>query len=367
MDLTKVLVSNPDFSIAIFSVFSFFTQKVVQKSIFFVKKWGWLRIFFKEIIDFVAPPAQAWKFGAQVRAALPHAGFFTSQGLTEQEDAMLLETILSHGFSVLASDTDPRLVFLPSNVLFLTFPFTPGTSLVPTCLKILFTLWRSTSTSCRVARLGVTSHSRPPCLILNLENIFLPKKTLWIFVGNNQETDVVHAVFFSSPVLSRYRTHEFFVGRCHALAERLWKKLEASFGRQDIVKTEEDGCLWKPKRINEIFKITKLLSGAPVLPPVPGPWANNLLERGEVHHLFPFPIFCATSVERTNSLTFSSRSCLPLCGLRFQFPFRFLAREKNPFFAFLLKILVCPWCARSFLQFCPKAVFRCHSSLFMPL
>jgi len=79
---------------------------------------------------------------------------------------------------------------------------------------------------------------------------------------------------FCSDVDPRYRTNDFLVVRSSGFAERVWSFLARMFSRREIIQTE-DGCLWKPKRINEIFKITKLLSGVPIIPPLAGPWKPN--------------------------------------------------------------------------------------------
>lgn len=68
-----------------------------------------------------------------------------------------------------------------------------------------------------------------------------------------------------------YRANDFTICKSDSLADQLWDQLESSFGRQNIIQTE-DGTLWKPKRINPIFKLLEILSGTPIILPLPGPW-----------------------------------------------------------------------------------------------
>ncbi len=89
--------------------------------------------------------------------------------------------------------------------------------------------------------------------------------------------------FFLGLINSRFQINDFLIIRSSGFADAVWTALKSCFCRQDIIKTE-DGVLWKPKRINEIFKITKLISGAPLVPPLAGPWNPN---EGEVCHPIP--------------------------------------------------------------------------------
>jgi hypothetical protein len=91
-----------------------------------------------------------------------------------------------------------------------------------------------------------------------------------------------------SPVDARFRTNLATYNHCPRLAESLWTRIKSYFGRQEVVTTEEG--LWKPERINEIWKVTKYLSGTPIVPHLPGPWIPRENSE-EVKNPIPFPKF----------------------------------------------------------------------------